>query len=70
MLNITLTSWRFLFLENILSRVNVMAVTQVEPGVFPLLLLSIFFPCGLILLNDVSPKKIKTLFFIRITASN
>lgn len=37
MLSITLTTWRFIFLEN-LSRVNFMAVTQVEPGVFPHLL--------------------------------
>lgn len=45
-----------MFLENTLSRVNAMAVTQVEPGVFPHFLLSAFLPCGLILLSDVSQK--------------
>jgi hypothetical protein len=46
MQNVTLTAWGFMFLENILSRVNFMAVSQAEPGVGPHLLLSAFLPCG------------------------
>lgn len=46
-----------MFLENILNKANVMAVTQVEPGIFPPLLPSTSLPCGLILLSDASPKK-------------
>lgn len=67
MLNITLTTWRFMFLENILNRANVMAVTQVESGIFPPLLPSTSLPCGLILLSDASPKKFEGLPFIKIT---
>ena len=36
-----------------------MAVTQIEPGVFPHLSSSAFLPCGLILLSDVSPKNLR-----------
>lgn len=53
-LNITLTTWRFMFLENLISRVNFMAVTQIKLSVFHRLLLSAFLLCGLILLSDVS----------------
>lgn len=51
-----------MFLENLRSRVNFMAVTQVEPGIFPRLLLSAFLPCGLILLSAVSPKMQRSSF--------
>lgn len=61
-LNTTLTTWRFMFLENLRSRVNFMAVTQVEPGIFPHLLSSAFLPCGLILLSAVSPKMRRSSF--------
>lgn len=56
-----------MFLENILNRANVMAVTQVGPGIFPHLLSSTSLSCGLILLSDVSPKKFEGLPFIKIT---
>lgn len=55
-----------MFLGNIPNRADVMAVTQVEPGIFPHLL-STSLPCGLILLSDVSPKKCESLPFIKIT---
>lgn len=42
-LNITLTTWRFMFLENLVNRVNFMVVTQIKLSVFHRLLLSAFF---------------------------